>query len=138
MAATDHGAPIAYTALVPATPVFSSDGEQIGFAERALADEGADIFDGLVIETPSGERFVDAPQVDAIYERAVVLKLTAEQARALSEPEPAPAVIDVEPDVPVEVDRDGVAGAGPMDKVRRAARRLQWRLTGRYQPKDRE
>ena len=68
----------------------------------------------------------------------MVLKLTAEQARALSEPEPAPAVIAVDPDVPVEVDRDGVAGAGPMDKVRHAARRLQWRLTGRYQPKGRE
>ena len=136
--AADHGVPIAYTALEQGTPVFSSDGEQIGLAERVLADEGKDIFDGIVVDTPSGDRFVDAPDVAALYERAVVLKLSAEEARSLSEPSPAPAVIDVDPDVPVDVDRDGVAGAGPLDKVRHAARRLQWRLTGRYQPKGRD
>ena len=136
--ADDHGAPIAYTALALGTPVFSSDGEQVGLSERVLADEGADIFDGIVMDSPDGDRFVDASDVEAVYERAVVLKLTAEQARSLPEPSPAPSVIDVEPDVPIDVDRDGVAGAGPMDRVRHVFRRLQWRLTGRYQPKGRD
>jgi hypothetical protein len=135
--AEDHGDRIAYTALAMGTPVLSSDDVQVGLAERVLADEGADIFDGIVIDTPGGDRFVDAPEVGELYERAVILKLTAEEARSLPEPEPAPAVIDVEPDVPVDVDPDGVAGAGPLDRVKHAARRLQWRLTGRYQPKGR-
>ena len=137
MAADDHGMPIAYLAVEPGTPVLTSDGEQVGLLGRVLADETKDIFDGLVVDTPDGDRFVDAPEVDALYERAIVLKLSAEQARSLKEPEPAPAVIDVVPDEPVDVDPDGVGGAGPLDKVRDAARRLQWRVTGRYQPKDR-
>jgi hypothetical protein len=134
----DHGAPIAYAALNPGTPVFTSDGEQLGLAERVLADEGADIFEGIVVDTRDGDRFVDAPDVAALYERGVVLKLSADQARSLGEPKPGPAVVDVVPDEPVEMDRDGVGGAGPLDKVRHAARRLQWRLTGRYQPKGRD
>jgi hypothetical protein len=134
----EHGAPIAYTALAMGTPVLSSDGEQVGLVEHVRADEGTGIFDGIVVDAPDGDRFVDAPEVAAIYERAVVLKVTAEQARALPEPTPAPAVIDVDPDVPVKVDPGGVGGAGPLDRMRHAARRLQWRLTGRYQPKGRD
>ena len=136
--AADHGNPIAYTALAEGTRVYTSDGEQLGLLERVLADEGADIFDGLVVDTAHGERFVDAPDVGELYERGVVLKLSGEQARALKEPTPAPSVIDVAPDVPIDVDRDGVEGAGALDKVRHAARRLQWRVTGRYQPKGRD
>ena len=45
-----------------------------------LADLHADIFDGLVIDRsvlPGGHRFVDAAQVDQIYERGVVLSVDA-------------------------------------------------------------
>ena len=134
----DRGNPIAYLAVTEGTPVLASDGEQVGLVERVLADEGADIFDGIVVSTSHGERFADASQVDGLFERAVVLNVGAEQARALPKPQPAPAVVDVAPDVPVEMDRDNVGGASPLDKVRHAARRLQWRLTGRYQPKGRD
>ena len=38
-----------------------------------------------MIDTPAGRRFVDAPEVERIFERAVVLTITAEQARDLPE-----------------------------------------------------
>ena len=50
-----------------------------------------DIFDGLVIETPSGERrFVDAPEVERTAERAVTLTITAAEWPQLGPP-PRPA-----------------------------------------------
>jgi hypothetical protein len=135
--ADDYGAPIAYAALVEGTPVFSSDGAQIGLLERVLADERTDIFDGIVVDTPDGDRFVDAPQVGRLYERAVILGITAEEATALPEPQPAPAVIDVEPDISIDVE-PGVAGDGLIDRLRHLGKRLYWRATGRYQAKSRD
>jgi PRC-barrel domain len=74
--------------------VVTSDGERIGTVKHVLADEDNDIFDGLVVDTDNGNRFVDAPDVEEIYERAVVLTLAAAQAQSLPEPGPAPAVMD--------------------------------------------
>jgi hypothetical protein len=39
-----------------------------------------------VIDTPDGRRFVDAPEVARIAERAVTLTITAEEVKALPEP----------------------------------------------------
>lgn len=93
----DHGAPASYLTLTRGTDVVSSDGETVGKVEHVLADEQTEIFDGLVIDIrlgPGGLRFVDAPQVDEIYERAVVLSVTAAEIDGLPEPTGAPAVIE--------------------------------------------
>ncbi len=90
----DHGAPISYMTLAEGTPVYASDGEQVGTVHRVLADAEADIFDGLVLETPDGERFADAPAVGDLFERAAYLDLTAAQARHLHAPDANPAVMD--------------------------------------------
>jgi hypothetical protein len=119
----DRGAPIAYTVLAEGTAVHSADGHQLGTVKRVLADEGTDVFDGIVVDTDDGRRFVDAPEVDALYERLVVLTITAEQARQLSEPSAGPAVIDVS--------ADDVAGERG-HPVRDAARKTWDRLTGNY------
>jgi hypothetical protein len=120
----DHGSPIAYTVLAAGTPVYTSDGDEVGRVRRVLADEGADIFDGIVVTTDDGDRFVDAPEVGALYERAVVLTIDAGEIRRLSEPSGAPAVVDVDPDT--------VAGDGPGDRARSLARRTWDRITGNY------
>jgi hypothetical protein len=63
-----------------------------------LADEETDIFDGLVIDRsvlPGGHRFVDAAQVEEIYERGVVLTVDAAGAETLPEPGKSPGVIEV-------------------------------------------
>jgi hypothetical protein len=93
----DHGAPGSYLTLTPGTDVVSSDGETVGKVEHVLADEATEIFDGLVIDTRlglGGLRFVDAPQVDEIFERAVVLSVTAAEIDQLPEPTASPGVIE--------------------------------------------
>ena len=118
----DRGDPIAYTVLAEGTPVVTSDGEQLGSVKRVLADEGADIFDGIVVDTANGDRFVDAPEVAELYERLVVLTLTAEQAQRLPEPTAGPAVVDVDP--------GDLGGDGGGHRMRDAARRTWDRLSG--------
>ena len=43
---------------------------------------------------PGGSHFVDADQVDSIYEHAVVLTIPASEVDHLPKPEPAPAVME--------------------------------------------
>ena len=88
----DHGHAIGYKVLARGTPVRSSDGVQVGTVRRVQDNAREHIFDGIVIDTPDGRRFVDAPEVARIFERAVILTITADEARAL--PEQGSAVAD--------------------------------------------
>jgi Uncharacterized protein conserved in bacteria (DUF2171) len=83
----DDGLAVHYTALQRGTPVFSSDGEEVGKVDQVLDNYREHIFDGLVILTTSGERrFVDAPEVQRTAERAVTLNITAAEAARLGPP----------------------------------------------------
>ena len=97
-AVTDLGDPISYRVLEPGLPVLSSDGQPLGTVEHVLAAQDVDIFDGIVIDRsvlPGGHRFVDAPLIDAIYERGCVLSLDAAAAESLPEPSASPAAMEV-------------------------------------------
>jgi hypothetical protein len=85
MRVDDYGHAIGYKVLKRGTPVRSSDGVQVGTVRRVLDNAREHIFDGIVIDTSDGRRFVDAPEVARIFERAVVLTITAEEAQALPE-----------------------------------------------------
>ncbi len=91
--ATDYGAPGSYFSLTGGTPVCTSDGLRLGEVRQVLGDFESDVFDGLVVATADGERFVEASLVDRVYERMVVLLITADQARRLPEPPPTPPVV---------------------------------------------
>jgi hypothetical protein len=111
----DLGDPTSYLELRDGVPVLSADGQEVGTVEHVLADEGSDIFDGLVIDArlgPGGHRFADAAQVEAMYERGVVLTVDADAAARLPEPGPNPAVLEADP--------DDTAPDGLRDKLRRA------------------
>ena len=117
----DAGDPISYLVLADGTSVLTSEGEEIGSVEHVLADEDADIFDGLVIDTrdgPGGFRFADASLVEAIHERAVTLSVASVD--ELPEPDENAASMSASPDDTVPDD------AG--DKLRRA---WDW-ISGRY------
>jgi hypothetical protein len=81
----DEGHQIGYQALPRGIPVVSADGVEVGTVHRVLDNAREHIFDGIVIRTKDGRRFVDAPEVVRIAERRVTLSLTAEQARELPE-----------------------------------------------------
>jgi uncharacterized protein YrrD len=116
----DLGPPIAYLALEDGVPVYASGGEEIGTVAHVLADEEADVFDGLVIDVRPGHRFADAAQVDEMYERGVVLTLERAAAERLPEPSENPAVVDADP---ADTDESEVTA-----KLRRA---WDW-ISGRY------
>jgi hypothetical protein len=73
---SDPGRPIAYAALAVGTAVFDSEGNRIGAVEKVLMVEEEDVFDGLVIKTDGGTRFIDAPEVAHLAEHRVDLNLT--------------------------------------------------------------
>ena len=92
--ASDH--PIAYTALQPGTPVHTSDGHPFATVQAVLVDEKVSVFDGIVVQTAEGTRFVDAEHVGSIYTTYVCTTLSAEQAANLPLPE-ASTVVDIKP-----------------------------------------
>ena len=53
---------------------------------KVLDNAREHIFDGIVIATPGGQRFVDAPEVARITEKRVTLTIDAEEAARLPEP----------------------------------------------------
>jgi hypothetical protein len=81
----DDGHQIGYQALPRGVPVHTADGVQLGTVHRVLDNAREHIFDGIVVATPDGRRFVDAPEVARIAERRVTLTIDAEEAKALPE-----------------------------------------------------
>ncbi len=92
----ESGHPIAYTALAPGTPVQTSDGHPFATVQAVLVDEKVSVFDGIVVQTAEGTRFVDADQVGSIYTTHVRTTLSAEQAANLPEPDGS-TLVDIKP-----------------------------------------
>lgn len=88
--------PIAYTALQPGTPVQTIEGLQFATVQAVLVDEKVSVFDGIVVDTAEGSRFVDAPFIGTIYTTHVCTTLSPDQAANLPLPE-ASNLIDVKP-----------------------------------------
>jgi hypothetical protein len=93
----DCGDPIAYLVLEQGTKVYASDQSVVGTVKHVLFVPEEDVFDGIVIDTDDGQRFVDAPDIDRIFERCVLTTLTAEQVDALPRGEHGPPVYHDDP-----------------------------------------
>jgi len=87
----DDGYAISYKVLEQGTPVQTSDGTDVGVVRDVLENKAEHIFDGLVIDTPAGQRFVDAPEVQRIAELRVTLTIDAQAVSELPEKDPAGA-----------------------------------------------
>lgn len=87
----DLGHPVSYLVAKRGIPVFASGGEKLGRVIKVLAAPEAHMFDGILFDTtwgPGGRRFVDAPEVKAIYERGVVLTIDAAEVASLPKRRP--------------------------------------------------
>lgn len=127
----DLGAPISYAVLETGTPIFSSDDVRIGTVAHVLAASEEDIFDGIVIGDldhdtfgpTRGHRFVDAPEVGRIHERAVQLTIDAAACRELPVPTANPAEMEADP---------GNLGSGSPRGIGGKLRRAWDLLSGNY------
>jgi PRC-barrel domain len=113
----DLGERCAYQVLGHGTPVYSSDGQNVGTVTHVLDVPSEDVFDGVIIAVPGaeGHRFVDADDVADIHERGLVLKLDATACLDLPQPSANPAAM--------RANIDSIASSGRDDrhaKLRRA------------------
>ena len=81
---------ISYQAATRGTPVLSSAGTQLGTLEHVLEVPEVDVFDGIVIATKDGLRFIDADYVQQITRAHIRCSLDDTQAAQLQPPEGSP------------------------------------------------
>jgi hypothetical protein len=81
---------ISYQAAIRGTPVLSSAGSQIGTLEHVLEVPEVDVFDGIVIATKAGLRFIDADDVQEITRSHIRCSIDDAQAAQLPPPDGAP------------------------------------------------
>jgi hypothetical protein len=106
----DDSDSISYLALEVGTPVQSSSGASIGTVEHVLQVPAEDLFDGIVITTDHGLRFVDRDQILEITRTAVHCSLTDAEAVELPAPSGTPvfhvnALQDVGPSLTAHLGR---------------------------------
>ncbi len=112
--------PISYTALANGTPVLSAAGTEIGTVAHVLADEHLDLFDGIVLRTRHGIRFIDRDQVDAITTGHVTTTIADADIDALPKPDGEPIY---------EVDAIQGEGSSITDRLGRLFGREHWTRT---------
>ena len=82
---------VSYREAVPGTPVFTRSGTEIGTLEHVLVVPSLDLFDGIVVATDWGLRFIGADQVEMITIRNV--RSTLDDAEAAKLPPPDGAAV---------------------------------------------
>jgi hypothetical protein len=113
----DDDTAISYEAAVPGSPVLSSSGQEIGTLEHVLEVPELDVFDGIVIATKAGLRFIDADHVGRITLRHIQSSIDDDQAATLPPPDGPPVYrVDALQDI----------GSSLHDRLGRMFRRPHW------------
>jgi hypothetical protein len=113
----DDDTAISYEAAVHGSKVLTSTGTEIGTLEHVLEVPSLDVFDGIVISTTSGLRFIDADQVERITARYIRCSIDNAQAAKLPAPDGAPVY---------HVDAMADSGKSMHDLLGRMFRRPHW------------
>ncbi len=84
----DDGPAVHYATIGKGTPIYASDGVLVGKVVQMMDNHREHILDGFVFQDESGQtRFVDAPEVQRTFERAVELNIDSAEAAKLGPPE---------------------------------------------------
>ena len=84
--------PVSWFLIEPHWEVVTSDGERVGEVTQVLADENADIFDGLVVDPGRLKKlkYVPAEVVGELVEGRIALQLAKPEFERLEEYESPP------------------------------------------------
>jgi hypothetical protein len=108
---------ISYQAVARGTPVLSATGTQIGTLEHVLEVPELDVFDGIVIATKAGLRFIDADYIQRITRSHIWCRLADTQIGQLPPPDGPPVY---------RVDALADSGHSMHDILGRLFRRPHW------------
>jgi hypothetical protein len=108
---------ISYQAVPTGIPVLTATGREIGTLEHVLQIPEEDLFDGLVVATKDGLRFVDADQVQVITTTLIRSTVDDDAAAHLPAPDGAPVY---------HVDALKDTGQNLGDRLGRLFRRAHW------------
>ncbi|MDX6391611.1 MAG: hypothetical protein QOJ73_2674 [Streptosporangiaceae bacterium] len=108
---------ISYEAATRGTPVLSSTGAEIGTLEHVLKVPEVDVFDGIVVATKAGLRFIDADYVQQITRSHIQCSLDDAQVSQLPPPGGPPVY---------RVDALADSGQSLHDTLGRLFRRPRW------------
>jgi hypothetical protein len=109
--------PVSYQGLATGTEVICADGSSIGTVEHVLQEPDMDLFDGIVVKTHDGIRFVDRDQITTITTRKVTTTLSPADVEKLPKPQG---------DEVYHVDALQDAGSALTARFGRMFRRGQW------------
>jgi hypothetical protein len=83
---SDTAEPVSYEGVPRGVPLLSSSGQEFGTLERVLEIPSEDLFDGVIVRTHHGRRFVDRDQIAEITTEFIKCDLDDEAAANLPEP----------------------------------------------------
>jgi hypothetical protein len=78
--------PVSYEGVPLGVPVLSSSGEQFGTLDKVLEIPSEDLFDGIIVHTRDGRRFVDRDQIAEITTKFIKCDLDDNETSSLPEP----------------------------------------------------
>jgi hypothetical protein len=94
VAVSDEAQPVSYEGVPLGVPLLSSTGQPFGTLERVLEIPSEDLFDGVIVKTHHGRRFVDRDQISEITTEYIKCDLDDAAVASLPEPDGSP-VYDV-------------------------------------------
>jgi hypothetical protein len=83
--------PVSYEGVPLGVPLLSSSGSRFGTLEKVLEIPSEDLFDGVIVKTHHGRRFVDRDQIVEITTEYIKCSFDDEAAAKLPEPSGEPA-----------------------------------------------